>query len=140
MLAWATEQNEAREIYLNHYHGVDSMDHMIKTTGNCFISWKYWHSPYLHAMSMGIVAAYDMYQECYDGGLDATWKVDQKDRMMFLQFRLKLSEQMLLYDPQNDLYAGDDRFRRVLRSCTRRGEGVRICPLAKRHFLIPVLL
>ena len=32
-LAWATEQNEAREIYLNHYHGVDSMDHMIKNTG-----------------------------------------------------------------------------------------------------------
>ena len=42
-LAWATEQNEAREIYLNHYHGVevDSMDHMIKTAGNTYITWKY---------------------------------------------------------------------------------------------------
>jgi hypothetical protein len=50
--AWATEQNEGRAIYLNHYHGVDSMDHMIKNTGNFFISWKYWHSPYLHAMSI----------------------------------------------------------------------------------------
>jgi hypothetical protein len=32
--AWATEQNEGREIYLSHYHGVDSFDHMINTTGN----------------------------------------------------------------------------------------------------------
>lgn len=39
--AWATEQNEAREIYRNHYHGNDSADQMIKNTGNRFISWKY---------------------------------------------------------------------------------------------------
>jgi len=31
--AWATEQNERRAIYLNHYHGVDSMDHMIRILG-----------------------------------------------------------------------------------------------------------
>jgi hypothetical protein len=54
--AWATEQNKGREIYLSHYHGVDSMDHMINTICNGFVSWKYWHSPYLHAMSMGIIA------------------------------------------------------------------------------------
>ena len=56
---WTTKQNEARAIYLNHYHGVDSMDHMIKTTGNSFISWKYWHLPYLHAMLIGVIAAYN---------------------------------------------------------------------------------
>ncbi len=32
--AWVTEQNEGRAIYLNHYHGINSMDHMIKNTGN----------------------------------------------------------------------------------------------------------
>jgi hypothetical protein len=53
--AWATEQNEGREIYPSHYHGVDSMDHMVNTTGNRFVSWKSWHSPYLHAVSMGII-------------------------------------------------------------------------------------
>lgn len=33
-LPWATEQYEAWEIYLNHYDGVNLMDHMIKNTGN----------------------------------------------------------------------------------------------------------
>ena len=105
------EQNEGREIYLNHYHGVDSLDHMIKITGNCFISQKYWHSPYLHAISMGIIAAYDMYHEWCDCGLDAMWKVEEKERMSFLLFCLMLSEQMLQYDPWNDQYAGYNKFR-----------------------------
>lgn len=110
--AWATEQNEAREIYLNHYHGVDNMDHMIKTAANTFISWKYWHAPYLHAMTIGVIAAYDMYLECSEGLLDAEWKVAKRNIMSFSQFRLRLSEQMLTYDPRNDMYPGDDKFRR----------------------------
>jgi hypothetical protein len=110
-LAWATEQNEAREIYLNHYHGVDSMDHMIKNTGNRYITWKFWHSPYLHAMTIGIVACYDMYKECCSGALDESWKVQEKDVMTYSSFLLKLSEQMLTYDPKQLLYAGDERFR-----------------------------
>ncbi len=93
--AWATEQNEAREIYVNHYHGVDNMDHMIKTATNIFISWKYWHAPYLHAMTIGVIAAYDMYLECSEGLLDTEWKVAKKDIMSFSQLRLRLSEQML---------------------------------------------
>jgi hypothetical protein len=84
--AWATEQNEGREIYLSHYQGVDSIDHMINTRGKRFISWKYWHSPYLHVMSMGIFACYNMYLECCEGKLDARWMVEEKDRMTFLQF------------------------------------------------------
>jgi hypothetical protein len=39
---------------------------------------------------MGIVAAYDMYKECCDGLLDAPWKVDEKDRMSYSEFRMKL--------------------------------------------------
>jgi hypothetical protein len=56
---------------------------MINMTGN---NWKYWHSPYLHAMSMGIIACYNTYLECCEGELDALWKVEEKDRMTFLQF------------------------------------------------------
>jgi hypothetical protein len=56
---WGIEQNEARETYLRHYYGVDNLDHMIKNTSNWYITWKYWHAPYLHAKSMGIIAAYD---------------------------------------------------------------------------------
>ncbi len=66
-----------------------------------------WDAPYLHAQSIGIVAAYDMYKECCDGLLDATWKVDEKDRMSYSEFCKKLSKQMLEYDPKNNLYNGD---------------------------------
>ena len=81
------------------------MDHMIKMAGNTYITWKYWHAPYLHAMSMGVIAAYNMYVECCEGMLDNMWQVvNNKDRMTFSQFRLKLIEQMLRYDPRDDLY------------------------------------
>lgn len=109
---WGIEQNEARETYLRHYYGVDNLDHMIKNCGNRYISWKYWHAPYLHAQSMGIIAAYDMYQECCDGDLDASWAIPIRKRMSFTEFWIKLSKQMLQYDPRNNHYCGDNKFRR----------------------------
>jgi len=107
---YGIEQNEARELYLGHYYGLDNADHMIKNTGNRYITWKYWHAPYLHAQSLGIIAAYDMYIECCEGNLDASWAIDVKARMSFSQFRLRLSEQMLGYNPIDNLYAGDKTF------------------------------
>ena len=38
--------------------------------------------------------------------------MDKKNRMTFSQFRLRLTEQMLRYDPCDVLYAGDNKFRR----------------------------
>ena len=84
---------------------------MIKNTGNRYITWKYWHAPYLHAQSLGVIAAYDMYIECCEGNLDASWAIDVKNRMTFAQFRTKLSEQMLCYNPVDNLYPGDNAFR-----------------------------
>jgi hypothetical protein len=62
-------------------------------------------------MSMGLFVSYDMYLECCEGELDARWMAEEKDRMTFLKFQLKLSEQMLTYDPWNELYAGNAKFR-----------------------------
>ncbi len=87
---------------------------MQKNTNNRYITWKYWHAPYLHAKSMGIIAAYDMYNECCDGLLDASWAIPKKRRMGFTEFRIKLSEQMLKYDPRDNRYAGDHKFRHIL--------------------------
>ena len=109
---WGIEQNEARETYLTHYYGLDNADHMVKNTGNRYITWKYWHAPYLHGQSLGIIAVYDMYLECCEGDLDPAWKVAAKNRMKFQQFRLRLSEQMLTYDPSLKCYPGDQTFRR----------------------------
>ncbi len=78
---WAIKQNEAHETYLNHYYGMEVADHMIKNTANKYITWKYWHSAYLHAQSMVVVAAYDMYMECCKGLLDSTWEIDEKERI-----------------------------------------------------------
>jgi hypothetical protein len=57
-----------------------------------------------------------MYNECCDGELDATWNIDAKDRMSFAEFRLKLSGQMLQYNPLDNKYAGDITFQDFLRS------------------------
>ena len=87
-------------------------------------SWKYWHAPYLHAKSMGIIAAFDMYNECCDGLLDASWAIPKKKQMKFTQFQMKLSEKMLSYDPRDNNYAGDDKFRRFSQQHKlRRGIG-----------------
>ena len=68
-LVWGIEQNEGRETYLGHYFGIDIADHMIQNANIRFISWRFWHMPYLHALSMGVIAAFDMYNECCNGGL-----------------------------------------------------------------------
>jgi len=108
---WGTEFNEAREIYLTHYNAIDVADHMIKNAGCKYITWKYWHSPYLHALSLGLVVAYDMYKDCVEGYLEDEWTVPKKQRMSFHQFREVLSEQMLTYNPRMKKYLGDDSFR-----------------------------
>ena len=108
---WGIEDNEARGTYLYHYNSVDVADHMVKNTSNKFISWKYWHSPYLHAIALGVIAAFDMYRECCEGKLDESWFITEKKRLNFEQFRMLLSEQMLKYEPQQNEYPGDDKFR-----------------------------
>jgi hypothetical protein len=102
---WGIEQDKAQETYLRHCYGIDNLDHMIKNASNQYIMWKYWHAPHLHAKSMGIIAAHDMYNECCDGLL-----IPKKKRIGFTEFQIKLSEQMLKYDPQDNCYAGDDKF------------------------------
>jgi len=117
---WGVEMNEAREIYLTHYSGIDAADHMIKNAGIRYITWKYWHAPYLHALSLGVIAAYDMYRECCDGDLDADWEIPERKRMSFADFRLLLSKQMLEYSPANNEYAGDEKFRDNTRATKKR--------------------
>jgi hypothetical protein len=43
--------------------------------------------------------------------LNAAWKIPQKKSMSFKSFRLKLSGQMLAYDPRDALYPADDKTR-----------------------------
>ena len=78
---WGIEMNAAREqLYLGTYSRIDSIDHLIKNCRLKYQSWKYWHSPMLHAMSLAIVIAYDMYLEVTEGKLDKDWKIVYPDR------------------------------------------------------------
>mmetsp|Transcript_26912 Transcript_26912/g.45854 ORF Transcript_26912/g.45854 Transcript_26912/m.45854 type:complete len:257 (+) Transcript_26912:617-1387(+) len=107
-------------MFLGHYYGIDNTDHMIKLAAIRFISFKYWHAPYNHAKAIAVTAAYDMYQECADGGLVEAWKIPKKDRFTFSSFRQTLSEQMLKYDPRDDNYPGDSGFRTSKRQPKKR--------------------
>jgi hypothetical protein len=60
---------------------------------------------------MVVVATYDMYKECCEGLLDSTWKIDEKERMSYYEFCMKLSKQMLEYDPRNNQYNGENKLR-----------------------------
>jgi hypothetical protein len=74
-------------------------------------TWKYWHSPMLHAKAMIYVITYDIYLECATGKLDPDWKLEEKQIVDFYRWREKLSTQMLQYSPKNRKYPGDEKFR-----------------------------
>ncbi len=57
---WGIEQNKARVTYLGQYYGVNKVNHMIKNAKNRYTTWKFWHAPFLHALSIAVIAAYDM--------------------------------------------------------------------------------
>ena len=106
--------NSARQLYLGTYYRIDSIDHLIKNCRLKYRSWKYWHSPMLHAMALAIVIAYDIYLEVAEGQLDEDWKLAHP--VDFWTFCDVLSIQMLEYDPKNCKYRGDDS----MRVCTKQ--------------------
>lgn len=119
---WGIEWNEARSLYLKTYWAVDNVDHMIKNAGIKYKTWKYWHSPFNHAHAIAIIAAYDIYKYCCEGLADPNWFVEESKRMCFREFRLKLSEQMLQWDPAAGLLPGDSHFRYYTKLTTKRRE------------------
>ena len=106
---WVIEMNDARALYLATYGIIDNVDKMIKFSNMKLCSWKYWHAAMLHAKKMVGVIAYDMYLECCEGKLNSLWKVEKP--LSFWQFRDKLGQQMLSYNPKFGYYPGDERMR-----------------------------
>ena len=73
-----------------------------------------WFAPKNHCLSMAVVVAYDVYQEIVNEAF-ATFGLSAIEannaRMTFHQFREKLSQQGLEYDPRNCNYHGDKLMR-----------------------------
>ena len=85
---WDIEQNKGQKIYLDQYYVVENVDHMVQLARIWYITWKYWHAPFLHGLSICVVAVYDMRIECCGGELDSDWFVDEKSWMSFREFCL----------------------------------------------------
>ena len=85
------------------------MDHLIKNCRIFYWSWKYWHSPMLHERYLVIVVAYNIYNECVEGGIDSEWEIEQP--IDFWELRDVFAKQMLQYSPTHWIFPGDDKIR-----------------------------
>eukprot|EP00536_Pseudo-nitzschia_multiseries_P014968 jgi/Psemu1/40743/gm1.40743_g len=65
-------------------------------------SWKYYHSAVNQPKALSIATAYDAYKELTDDTHGPTWSIEKS--MDYCVFMQKLAEQMLHYDPKNQLY------------------------------------
>ena len=101
---WGIEMNEGRELYLGSYGPIDKLDQALKLWFLFYITWKWWHSPFLHGKAIGMCMAFQMYSECARGDLDPDWKLDKP--MTAKQFRQELSTQMCKYKSSDDRYPG----------------------------------
>ena len=106
---WAIEMNHARQLYLATYGVIDTIDQAIKASRLFYCSWKYWHSPMLHAKAMIWAVAYSLYEECSEGMINLDWKVTNK--VDFWTFRDVGSEQLLAYNPKKRKFIGDKMMR-----------------------------
>ena len=104
--------NELRFYYLHAYGKVDCMDHYIKNCRIGYCCWKYWHTAKNHGLSMWVTVAWDIYREICEGRLRPEWKTTP---VSFLDFRDKLSKQMILYRTEHRLYPNDDTARVAVR-------------------------
>ena len=74
-----------------------------------YMFWEYWHSPMLHAISIGVVFDYDMYLEVAEVYINQKWK--DKNIIYFWIFRDLLSNQMIKYNPTHHKYEGENNMR-----------------------------
>ena len=58
---WGIDMNEARQLYLGTYSVIDSVDPLIKNCHRKYMCWKYLYLPMLHAMSLALFVACEMY-------------------------------------------------------------------------------
>ena len=123
--------NNGRRLYLTTYNGVDVLDHLIKNANLFYRTWKYWHAPVNHALSIAIAVAYGFYLEAAEGNLDEEWKVEP---VTFWEFRRTLAIQGLTYQPNKQQFPGDQNLREVTkmsRSARKSVGGVSLDVLKK---------
>ena len=117
---WDIEINAACKIYLGTYSRIDSIDHLIKNCCMKYWWWKYWHLPMLHATSLAIVVAYDIYLIITEGKLDEDWRVSSP--VDFWTFGDVLSIQMLEYDSLKRKHINNDAMHASMHAQNKKGK------------------
>ena len=114
--SWPIEMNEARLAYLKQYGKMDQTNARVKTLDMGIKTVKYWHSALDYGFSLATIQAYDLYVDACMGKLCEEWKIESNEIFPLTSFVTVMSEQMLKYDPLNQIYLGDDQRRDVTRS------------------------
>jgi hypothetical protein len=120
---WGIEMNESRDTYLNSYGKIDQTDGFISRADVKYRSWKYYHAAVNHAKSLVIATAWDMYKECCEGNLDASWKV--KHPLSFNEFQQRLAKQLIRYHAKQGHLPGDTKlYAHIQARKSDRGHGL----------------
>eukprot|EP00536_Pseudo-nitzschia_multiseries_P014877 jgi/Psemu1/40449/gm1.40449_g len=107
------EMNNLLELYLQTYRKLDQIDSVILRSNIACKSWKYYHAPINHAKAWAVLTAFDMYQELTDSTHGPAWLLPKRQQLDFMQFKQKLAEQMLAYNPSDKAYPVDTLLREV---------------------------
>ena len=111
--SWPIEMNEARLSYLKQYGKVDQTNARVKIMDMGIKIVKYWHSAFDYGLALAIIQVYNLYVDACNGKICEEWEIESSHIYSFFTFVTHLSEQMLKYDPLNQIYLGDDQKRDV---------------------------
>ena len=104
--------NAARQLYLETYGLIDTINFLVKKCHLFCISWKYWHAAKLHVDALALVIMYDKYKECDTESLVLqAFGIRQKDNIKVLdlhEFRGNCSKSGMEYNSAQQKYPGDE--------------------------------
>eukprot|EP00536_Pseudo-nitzschia_multiseries_P006400 jgi/Psemu1/15134/gm1.15134_g len=113
---WGIEMNHLQELYLQMYGKLDQVHSAISRSNIGCKSWKFYHVPINYAKALTVLTAFDMYQELTDGTHGVSWFLPKRQQLDFRQFKQKLAEQMLAYNPSDNGYPVNVLLREVTQS------------------------
>eukprot|EP00536_Pseudo-nitzschia_multiseries_P003186 jgi/Psemu1/7115/gm1.7115_g len=84
----------------------------------CYLEVEHWIQV-LEALTV-LLTAFDMYQELTDGTHSPSWLLPKRKQLDFRQFKHKLAEQMLAYNPSDKAYPVDALLREATQSSMKQ--------------------
>jgi hypothetical protein len=125
--SWVIKMNDVCRLYITSYGRIDMIHYCIKQCQIFYVIWKYWHAAKNHALGFVLITAYDMYGELFSETAATDFfgieNNNKHKKLSFHQFRDRLSNKGLTYDPGFLKYKGEKFMRVVTRLAKKRREG-----------------